>query len=167
MQTERIAEVSRACIADKINDFINILDASPHHQVVNRHKHFLNLVALGMSVAALTLINLQICSHINTQITNRVEQQKSWPPVDISNLHEQHFQAVDQKLDVVSDKLATILCINKVHFSKMTHIMEQKFGTAVAISERLIHSLQQLPFLWGTSPWCIIGNCQIHQWNHK
>ncbi len=83
--------------------------------------------------------------------------------MDISNLHEQHFQAVDQKLDVVSDKLATILRINKVHFAKMTDIMEQKFGTAVAISDRLIHSLQQLPFLWGASPLCIIGNCQMHQ----
>jgi hypothetical protein len=76
MQMEQIAEVSRACITDKINDFINILDALPHHQVVNRHKRFLNLVALGMSMAALTLIKLQICSHINTRIANHVEQQK-------------------------------------------------------------------------------------------
>jgi hypothetical protein len=34
-------------------------------------------------------------------------------------------KAVDQKLDDVSGKLATILCINKVHFAKMTDLMEQ------------------------------------------
>jgi len=31
-QAEQIAEVSRSCIADKINDFVDILDALPHHQ---------------------------------------------------------------------------------------------------------------------------------------
>jgi hypothetical protein len=60
--------------------------------------------------------------------------------VDVSNLHKQHFKAVDQKLDDVSNKLSTMLCINKVHFTKMTDFMEQIFGTAVAISERLIHT---------------------------
>ncbi len=33
-----------------------------------------------------------------------------------------------------------MLKINKVHFAKMTDFTEQKFGTAVAISERLIHT---------------------------
>ncbi len=60
--------------------------------------------------------------------------------MDISNLHEQHFKAIDQKLDDVSGQLSTMLRINKVHFAKMTDFMEQKFGTAVAISERLIHT---------------------------
>jgi hypothetical protein len=55
--------------------------------------------------------------------------------VDISILHKQHFKAVDQKLDDILDKLTTILCIYKVHFAKMTDLMEQKFGTTVAISE--------------------------------
>jgi hypothetical protein len=49
-QTEQIAEISMSCIADKINGFINILNALPHHQVVTRSKHFLNLMALGMSM---------------------------------------------------------------------------------------------------------------------
>jgi hypothetical protein len=43
-------------------------------------------------------------------------------------------------LDDVSDKLALMLRINKVHFAKMTDFMEKKFGTAVAISKRLIHT---------------------------
>jgi len=60
--------------------------------------------------------------------------------VDITNLHEQKFKAVDQKLDDVSSKLALLLRTNKVHFSKMTDFMEQKFGTAVNISERLIRT---------------------------
>jgi len=47
---------------------------------------------------------------------------------------------VDKKLDHVADKLATLIKINKVLFAKMTDFMEQKFGTAVTISERLIHT---------------------------
>jgi len=45
---------------------------------------------------------------------------------------------VHQKLDDVTDKLATLIKINKVHFAKMTDFMEQKFGTTVTISKRLI-----------------------------
>jgi hypothetical protein len=60
--------------------------------------------------------------------------------VDITNLHQKHFKAVDQKLDDVADKLPTLIKINKVHFAKMTEFMEQKFGTAVAISEHLLHT---------------------------
>ncbi len=54
--------------------------------------------------------------------------------------HEEHLRAVDQKVDNMADKLATLLRINKVHFAKMIDFMEQTFGTAVAISERLIHT---------------------------
>jgi len=60
--------------------------------------------------------------------------------VDITALHENHFWSVDQKVDDMADKLATLLKINKVHFAKMTDFMEQKFGTEVTISERLIHT---------------------------
>jgi hypothetical protein len=61
------------------------------------------------------------------------------PPRRHRGLTQNHFRAVDQKVDNMADKLATLLRINKVHFAKMTDFMEQKFGTAVAISERLIH----------------------------
>jgi len=47
---------------------------------------------------------------------------------------------MDKKLDNVANKLATHIKINKVHFVKMTNFMEQKFGTAVTISEHLIHT---------------------------
>ncbi len=59
---------------------------------------------------------------------------------NITNLHEQHFKAVDQKLDDVADELATLLSINQHHFTRMTDFMEQKFGMAVEISEHLIHT---------------------------
>jgi hypothetical protein len=139
-QTEQIAEVSRSCIADKIIDFADILGPLPHHQIVTRHKRFLNPVVLGMSTAALTLstFNPACISTLELQIT--LNNKKVDHLVDISNLHTQHFKAVDQKLDDISDKLSTMLCINKVDFTKMTDFMEQKFGTAVAISERLIHT---------------------------
>jgi len=69
-QTEEIVEVSRSCIADKINDFVDILDALPQHQIVNRHKCFHDLVALGMSTTALTLstYNSTCISMLESQI---------------------------------------------------------------------------------------------------
>jgi hypothetical protein len=55
-------------------------------------------------------------------------------------LHENHYRAIDKKIDDVADKLATLIHINKVHFTKMTDFTEQKFGTSVTISECLIHT---------------------------
>ncbi len=47
---------------------------------------------------------------------------------------------MDQKVDDMAALLVKILRYNKVKFAKLTDLMEQKFGTAVAISERLIHT---------------------------
>jgi hypothetical protein len=140
MQVEEVAEISLSCLADKLTDFNNMLDALPQYEVVTRDKRFLDLVALGMSAAALTLstFNSAKISHLETQIINNNKRVDHL--VDIAALHKNHFRAVDQKVDDMADKLATLLKINKVHFAKMTDFMEQKFGTAVAISERLIHT---------------------------
>jgi hypothetical protein len=93
-----------------------------------------------MSAAALTLatFNTAKISHLETQIAHNNKRLDHL--VDITMLHKQHFKAVDKKLDDVSSKLAMLLRINKVHFAKMTDFMEQKFGTAVAISKRLIRT---------------------------
>jgi hypothetical protein len=93
-----------------------------------------------MSAAALTLatFNTAKISHLETQVAHNNKRLDHL--VDITMLHEQHFKAVDKKLDDVSNKLAMLLKINKVHFAKMTNFMEQKFRTAVAISERLIRT---------------------------
>ncbi len=56
-QVEEVAEISRSCLADKLTDFNNMLDALPQYKVITRDKRFLDLVALGMSEAALTLSN--------------------------------------------------------------------------------------------------------------
>jgi hypothetical protein len=56
---------------------------------------------------------------------------------DITNRHEKHFKAVDQKIDDIPNQLARMLQVNKVHFAKK--LMEQKFATAVDLSEQLIH----------------------------
>ncbi len=142
-QVEEIAEISRSCIADKLDDFIDILDALPQNEVITREKRFLDLIALGMSTAALTLstFNSAKISKLETQIAS--SNKRIDHLVDITSLHEKHFKAVDQKLDDVADKVALMLKVNKVHFAKMTDFMEQKFGTAVAISERLIHTASQ------------------------
>ncbi len=60
--------------------------------------------------------------------------------MDITSLHEQHFKAVDQKLDDIANQVAIIMAINKAHFAKLTNLMEQKFGTAIKIAERLIRT---------------------------
>jgi len=134
-QVKEVAEISRSCLADKLTDFNNMLDALPQYEVVTRDKRFLDLVALGMSTAALTLstFNSAKISHLETQIVNNNKRVDHL--VDIAALHENHFRAVDQKVNDMADKLAMILKINKVHFAKMTDFMEQKFGTAITISE--------------------------------
>jgi hypothetical protein len=138
-RVEEVAEISRSCLTDKLNNFNNILDALPQYEVITRDKRFLDLVALGMSAAALTLStfnSVQILT-LEMQIVNNNKHVDHL--VDIKSLHKNHFQAVDKKLDNEADKLARLIKINKVHFVKMTDFMEQKFGTAVAISEQLIH----------------------------
>ncbi len=139
-QVNEVADISKSCLADKLNDFTNILAALPEYEVVSRDKRFLDLISFGMSAAALTLatFNTARISKLETQIAHNNKRLDHL--VDITTLHEQHFKAVDQKLDDVSGKLAMLLRINKVHFTKMTDFMEQKFGTAVAISERLIRT---------------------------
>jgi hypothetical protein len=71
-QVEEVAEHSRTCIEDKINDFIDILDALPKNEVKTRDKRFLDVVDLGMSAAALTLstFNSARISTLKTQITS-------------------------------------------------------------------------------------------------
>jgi hypothetical protein len=138
-QVEEVIKISRSCLANKLNNFNDILDALPQYEVVTRDKRFLDLVVLGMSTAALTLstFNSAQIFTFETQIVNinkRIDHL-----VDITSLHENQFRAVDKKLNDVADKLATLLKINKVHFAKMTNFMEQKFGTAVTILEQLNH----------------------------
>ncbi len=88
-----------------------------------------------MSRAALTLstFNSAKISHLETQIVNNNKRVDHL--INITALHENHFWAVDQKIDKVADKLATLIKINKVHFAKMTDFVEQKFSTVVTISE--------------------------------
>jgi hypothetical protein len=139
-QVQEVTEISQSCLADKVNDFVDILEALPQHTVIMHDKRFLDLVAIGMSTAALMLstFNLARISTLESQIASN----NKWVDhlVDITSLHEKHFKAVDHKFDDVSNKLATLMKIDKVHFAKMTDFMEQKLGTAVTISEQLIHT---------------------------
>ena len=109
---EEVAEIRQSCLADKIYNFVDILDALPQHTVITHDKCFLDLVALGMSMAVLTLstYNSARISMLETKIVSNNERVDHL--VDITSLHEHHFKAVDQKLDNISDKLATLLKIN-------------------------------------------------------
>jgi hypothetical protein len=55
-----------------VNDFIDILDALPKNEIKTRDKQFLDLVALGMSAAALMLsmFNSARISTLETQIAS-------------------------------------------------------------------------------------------------
>jgi hypothetical protein len=94
-QVGEVAEISHACIEDKVNNFIDILDTLPKYEVITRDKRFLDLVALGMSTAALTLstFNSARISTLETQIASNNKQVDHL--VDITSLHEQHFKAVN------------------------------------------------------------------------
>jgi hypothetical protein len=139
-QLEEIAELSRFIISDQITDFIDMLDALPAHEIITREKRFLDLVALGMSAAALTLssINTAKISALENKIA--LNNKRVDHLVNITALHEQHFKAVDQKLDDITKQLALLIMANKAHFAKLTDFMQQKFSTAIKISERLIHT---------------------------
>jgi hypothetical protein len=133
--SDEIAELSRFIIADQISDFIDMLDALPAHEIVTREKRFLDLIALGMSAASLTLstINTAKISALEKKIA--LNNKRLDHLVDITSLHEQHFKAVDQKLDDIANQLAIIMAVNKAHFAKLTNFMKQKFGTAIKIAE--------------------------------
>ena len=52
-QVYEVADISKSCLADKLNDFTNILAALPEYEIVSRDKRFLDLISFGMSTAAL------------------------------------------------------------------------------------------------------------------
>jgi len=77
--------------------------------VITHDKRFLDLVALGMSAAALTLSTFDSAkiSTLETQIASNNKRVDHL--VDITSLHEKHFKGMDRKLDDVSDNLALML----------------------------------------------------------
>jgi hypothetical protein len=95
-----VAEISRSCLEDKLNDFSNMA-ALPEYEIVSRDKRFLDLISFGMSAAALTLAayNKARISKLETQIAQN--NKRLHHLVDITSLHKQHFKAVDKKLDDV------------------------------------------------------------------
>jgi hypothetical protein len=65
-----------------------------------------------MSTAALTLSTYD-SAHISTLKSQIVVNNKKVNHlIDITNLHEQHFKAVNENLDDIADKLSTKLRIN-------------------------------------------------------
>jgi hypothetical protein len=90
-QLEEIAELSHFCIADQISDFIDMLDALPAHEIVTREKRFLDLIALGMSTASLTLSTINTAKISALEMKIALNNKRVDHLVDITTLHEQHF----------------------------------------------------------------------------
>jgi hypothetical protein len=131
-QMKQIIEVTFLCLLDKIHDFIDILDALPQHTTVTRTKQQFNLVAFGIVTVGLAMYNAVQIPKLENKINT--SEKKVDHLIDITNLHEQHFKAVDQKIDDISNQLTTMLQVNKAHFTKTTDLMEPKLRAAVAIS---------------------------------
>jgi hypothetical protein len=117
-QLEVIAELSRFIIADQISDYIYMLYALPAHKIITQEKRFLDLIALGMSAASLTLsaINTAKISALEKKIA--LNNKRLDHLVYITYLHEQHFKVVDQKLDDIAKQLAVLISVNKAHSLK-------------------------------------------------
>ncbi len=135
---KQVVEVSHSCIMDKVNDFIDLLDTLLRHTTGTRTKQQFELVTFGIATTRLTLdtYNMVQISKLENKIA---ANEKVDHLVDITNLREQQFKAVNQKLDI-SNSLATMLPINKVHFANIKDLLEQKFAAVVTILERLIHT---------------------------
>jgi hypothetical protein len=79
-QVDEVADISKSCLADKLNDFNNILAALPEYVVVSRDKRFLDLISFGMSAAALTIatFNTARISKLETQIAHATNIYITW-----------------------------------------------------------------------------------------
>ncbi len=138
-QMKQVDEVSCSCLSDKI-DNLNDLDVLPRHTTVTRTKQQFDLVTFKIATAGLTLATYNAVQIPKLESKISANEKKLDHLMDIINLHKQHFKAVDQKVNYVSNQLATMLQINRVHFAKVTDLMEQKFSATVLTSERLIHT---------------------------
>jgi hypothetical protein len=148
---KQVVEVSHSCITDKVDDFIGLLDTLQRQTTITRTKCQFDLVTFGIATAGLTLTT---CNAVQiSKLENKIaaNNKKVDHLIDITNLHEQHIKAINQKLDGMSDQLSTMLQIHKVHFAKVTDPMEQKFVVAVTILERLIYTAYNH---WLTAPQC-------------
>ncbi len=103
-QLDQIISVSRSCLADKVNEFNDLLDMLPKHTAMTWTKCQFKLVMFGIATDTLTLATynaVQISKlddkiNTNNQIVEHL--------IDITNLHKQHFKAVDQKVKVNATK---------------------------------------------------------------
>ncbi len=128
---KQVVEVSHSCIMDKVNDFIDLLDALLRHTTGTRTKQLFELVTFGIAMTRLTLATYNMVQI--SKLENKIAaNEKVDHLVDITNLREQQFKAVDQKLDI-SNSLATMLPINKVHFANIKGLLEEKFAAVVTI----------------------------------
>jgi hypothetical protein len=95
-----------------------MLYALPAHKIITQEKRFLDLIALGMSAASLTLsaINTAKISALEKKIA--LNNKRLDHLVYITYLHIQHFKVVDQKLDDIAKQLAVLISVNKAHSLK-------------------------------------------------
>jgi len=138
---KQVVEVSCSYITNKVNNLIDLLDALPRHTTVTRTKCQFNLVTLGIETAGSMLATYNAVQISKLEDKIAANNKKVDSLIDITNLHEKHFKAVDQKLDDISNQLATMLQISKVYFAKVTDLMEQKF----------VHSCnlwKATPYIW-------------------
>jgi pyrimidine operon attenuation protein/uracil phosphoribosyltransferase len=113
---KQVVEVSCSYITNKVNNLIDLLDALPRHTTVTRTKCQFNLVTLGIETAGSMLATYNAVQISKLEDKIAANNKKVDSLIVITNLHEKHFKAVNQKLDDISNQLATMLQINKKKF---------------------------------------------------
>jgi hypothetical protein len=101
-QMKQIVEVSPSCLSDKIHDFIDILDTLPRHKPVTRTKRQFDLVTFGVATTGLKLATYNAAQISKLESKIAANKNKLDHLIDITNLNEQHFKAMDSKLDYIS-----------------------------------------------------------------
>ncbi len=112
-QVKQVVEVSRSCITDKVGNFMDLLDALPRHTTITRTKWQFDLISFGIVTANITLSTYNAIQISKLENKIAANKKKVDHLNDITNLHEKHFKAVDQKLDDISHQFATMLLITK------------------------------------------------------
>ncbi len=96
---------------------MDILDALSWHTTVTRTKRQFDIVTFSITTAGLTLATYNAVQISKLENKIAANKKKLDLLIDITSLHKQHFKVVDQKLDDISNQLATMLQVNKVHFA--------------------------------------------------
>jgi hypothetical protein len=87
-QTKQVVKVNRSCITDKVNDFIDLLDALPRYRTVTRTKRQFDLITFGIASARLAFATYNAIQISKLENKIAANKKKVDHLIDITNLHK-------------------------------------------------------------------------------